>query len=189
MEQLERCPFVPGVVRLLVIAAQRQQGIVTHINRQTQEVMLLLMPAAAGHLIITPQMRPASFRQVELHIARLAKHRRDHHAIAQHVLAVEIITRRIVRELQHHRAHHRGALRISTRCFAIQVRHHAAFLFGEVAHHIAGFVIVRPWHTVGFTAMQAAVAGEQPKRTPALVDVRRSSILKAADIVAPEAKA
>ena len=37
--------------------------------------------------------------------------------------------------------------------------------------------------------MQAAVAGEQPKRTPALVDVRRGGILKAANIVTPEAKA
>ena len=37
--------------------------------------------------------------------------------------------------------------------------------------------------------MQAAVAGEQPERTPALVDVRRGGILKAANIVTPETKA
>jgi hypothetical protein len=63
-----------------------------------------------------------------------------------------------------------------------------AFQLGEVAHHVAGLVIVRPRHAVGFAAVQAAVAGEQPERAPALVDVRRGGVFEPADIVAPEPK-
>ena len=37
--------------------------------------------------------------------------------------------------------------------------------------------------------MQAAVAGEQPERAPALVDVRRGGVFEPADIVAPETEA
>jgi hypothetical protein len=37
--------------------------------------------------------------------------------------------------------------------------------------------------------VQAAVAGEQPERAPAFVDVRRGGVFEPADIVAPETKA
>ena len=40
----------------------------------------------------------------------------------------------------------------------IEIRHHAAFQLREVAHHVAGLVIVGPWHPIGFAAVQAAVA-------------------------------
>ena len=70
----------------------------------------------------------------------------------------------------------------------VQIRHQLALQLREVAHHVAGLVIVRPRHAVGFAAVQAAVAGEQPERAPALVDVRRGGVFEPADIVAPESK-
>ena len=180
---------MPRIVWLLVIVTQRQQRVVAHIDRQAHEIVLLLMPAATLDFIVVPQVRPAPFRQPELHIARLGEHRRHHHRIPQHVLAVEVIARRVVRELQHHRPQHRRAEIAGQRSLTIQVRHQLAFQLGEVAHHVAGLVIVRPRHTVGFAAVQAAVAGEQPESAPALIDVRRSGVFKPADIVAPESEA
>ena len=70
---------MPRIVRLLVIIAERQQRVVAHIDRQALEIVLLLMPAATLDFIVVPQVRPAPFRQVELHVARLGEHRRHHH--------------------------------------------------------------------------------------------------------------
>ncbi len=188
VKQLEGRSLIPGIVRLLVVIAQRQQGVVAHVDRQASEVVLLFMPATALDFVVVPQVRPAPFRQVELHIPRLAEHRCHQHRIPQHVLAVEIIAGRIVRELEHHRPQHRRARLTRQSRLAIEVRHHPAFQLGEVAHHVAGFVIVSPWHPVRLAAVQAAMAGEQPKRAPAFVDVRRSGVFEPADIVAPESE-
>ena len=69
---------MPRVVGFLVIIAQRQQRVVAHVDRQAHEIVLLLMPAAALDFVVVPQVRPAPFRQVELHVARLGEHRRHH---------------------------------------------------------------------------------------------------------------
>ncbi|MNP02122.1 hypothetical protein D3C76_939650 [compost metagenome] len=180
---------MPGVIWLLTVIAERQQGIFAHIHRQTLEVVLLFMPAATLHFVVMPQMRPAAFRQIKLYITCLAKYWCNHHRIPKHVLTVQIIARRIVREFEHHRAQHRRTHFAGQRRLAIQVRHHPAFQLGEVAHHVAGLVIVRPWHTVGFAAVQAAMAGEQPEGAPAFIHMRRRGVLEPTDIVAPEAKA
>ncbi|MNI25895.1 hypothetical protein D3C73_795740 [compost metagenome] len=71
----------------------------------------------------------------------------------------------------------------------IQIRHQAAFELGEEAGNIHGFVIVCPRHAVRGAAVQAAVAGEQAEGQPAFEHMRRSGILEAADIMAPEAEA
>ncbi len=150
--------------------------------------MLLFMPAAALHFIVAPQVRPAAFWQVELHVARFTKYRRYHDRISQHVLAIKIITRRIVRKLQHHRPHHGRTGFVGARRFPIQIRHHPALLFGEEAHHVTGLVVIGPRNPVGFATVQAAVAGEQAECAPPLVDMRRRGILESANIMTPEAK-
>ena len=134
-------------------------------------------------------MRPAPFRQIKLHFAGLGEHRRHQDRIAQHILAVEIVAGRIVRVLEHHRAQHRRAELVGQRCLTIEIRHHAAFQLREVAYHVAGLVIVGPWHPIGFAAVQPAVAGEQAEGAPALVDVGRRGVFETADIVTPETKA
>nr|VXZ90742.1 Uncharacterised protein [Klebsiella pneumoniae] len=76
LEQLEGGAFMPGIIGFLVVVAQRQQGVVTNVDRQAQCIVMLLMPAATRQFIVMPQVRPVPFRQIKLHFAGLGEHRR-----------------------------------------------------------------------------------------------------------------
>ena len=169
--------------------AQRQHRAGAHHQRQGHEVVNLRLPVAAFDLAAIQQGRPRSVGQIILHFAVLAENRRNEQRIAQHVLAVEHIARRVIRELQHHRAHHRHAVFVRLHRLAVQIRHQAALELGELAADINTLLVKQPRHAVAGRAMQAAVGGQEAKLHPALVNIRRRGGLKAGNIVAPVAEA
>ena len=71
----------------------------------------------------------------------------------------------------------------------VEVRHQGVFQFGETAADLHSLLAKQPRHTIGVGAMQAAVAGQQTKGQPALVNMVRCSALKTTHIVAPKAEA
>ena len=151
--------------------------------------MNLRLPVAALDFAAIQQGRPRSVGQIILHLAVLAENRRNEQRIAQHVLAVEHIARRVIRELQHHRAHHRHAVFMRLHRLAVQVGHQAALELGELAADIHALLVKQPRHAVARRAVQAAVGGQEAKLHPALVNIRRRGGLKAGNIVAPVAEA
>ena len=73
--------------------------------------------------------------------------------------------------------------------FRIEVRHQSAFQLSEKSDHIAGFIVKEPRHTIAARTVQAAVRGKKAKRSPPLVEVRCSRVLKSRNIMAPEREA
>ena len=67
----------------------------------------------------------------------------------------------------------------------VQIRHQPAFQLAEGAYDIHAFFVKEPRNAVAAGAVQAAVAGEQPEGSPALIDIGRGGLLKAGDIMAP----
>ena len=70
---------------------------------------------------------------------------------------------------------------------AVEIRHEGAFESGEMAQHVAAFLVKAPRHPQGFMTMQTAVRAQKAERGPALVQVGRCGIFKAGDIMAPVA--
>ena len=135
------------------------------------------------------EIGPATGRYIVVHHIIAAKDRSDKQRIAQQVLPIQRVARRIVRKFQHHGAHCRHACAMGLDRCCVEVGHQAAFQPREVTQHIHGLLIEQPGHAVGGTAVQATMRGEQAEGDPAFVDIERRGALEAADVVAPKAEA
>ena len=196
LEDVQRQVLAVVVVRLLVVRADRDDRILAGQQRQGEEVVVLAHPAAADLRLVREQVRPLAVRQVIRHVAVLREHRRDQQAVAEHVLAVEVLAGDVAREFEHHGAHrrHAGLMRVDGR--REHVRHQRALELGELLDDRNGlfavllaFLAEQPRHAVGVGAVESRMRGEQAERRPALVDVGRGRALEAAHVVAPEAEA
>ncbi len=181
-------PAAQVVVHLAAARAHAHQRVLPHPDRDAEEIQLVEVPAPALARLAGEQVRPAAVRKVVLRAA-VMKHRRDQQAVAEHVLAVERATRRIVRELEQHRAQHGLARLAGLHRGSEQVRHEPALEVREMAQHVTRFLVVQPGYAIGRAAVQAAVRREQPERDPSLVDGGAGLALEAPDVMAPEAEA
>ena len=184
------------VIRLLVVRADGDDGVLSCKERQREEIVVLAQPVTALALFVREQVRPLALRQVVRDVAFLREDRRDHQAVAEHILAVEVFARDVIREFQNHGTHGRHARFMCIDRSGEHVRHQGALEFGELTDNGYGFLAVlftllaeQPRHTVGIGAVQSGMRGEQAERRPALVNVRRSLALETAHVVAPEAEA
>ncbi len=155
---------MPGVIR----ASGCAPVVYCHAHYTSgKEAMLLFMPATALHFIGATGAS-AAFWQVGFHVARYLNTGATDR-ISQHVLAIKIITRRIVRELQHHRPHHWRTGFVGARRFP-RYRYGIIRRFCSVKKRTTSPRTRRrpgPRNPVGFCfAMQAAVAGEQAECAP-----------------------
>ena len=151
--------------------------------------MGLSLPMAALHPAAVQQTGPLAVGQIVIHMAVRMEHGRHQQAFAHHVLTIQRIAGGIVGEFQHHGAHHGRAVLVRLHRRAVQVGHQAALEAGELPHHVAAFLIEKPRHPVAAGTVQTAVAGQKAERRPALVHIGGRGLLKAGNIVAPEAEA